>query len=75
MQGDEQKCTRGSEGFLVKELIASGSLRAECLPLLRLLHPSLDAFLSRPAVLLKQLQGLVFECDNQKRMWVRQRME
>jgi len=65
----------GHAGFLLKELIASGSLKAESLPLLRLLHPSLDAFISRPAVLLKQMVSLVFEGDNQRRHWVKQQLE
>lgn len=55
----------------MRELISQGSLRPDCLPILQLISPKVNEFANKPSYMMKTWENMLYECDNQRRRYVK----
>lgn len=55
----------------MRELISQGSLRPDCLPILQLISPKVNEFVNKPSYMMKVWENMLYECDNQRRRYVK----
>lgn len=60
---------------ILKELATDGLLNPEVIPILKLLSADLNAFLNKPAAMVRSLKNMLYDCDNQKREYVKNWVE